>query len=80
MIKQKKKVDELMNEGGKALHCRHPPCRAIVDIGQAGLFVVSSALATTQGMAVLLEFRIQKLRSRRATNPPKRAEARQSLF
>ena len=54
--------------GSHGLLCRHPPCRAVVEMGQAGLFIVSSALATTQGMARLIEFRIQKLRSKRATN------------
>ena len=45
----------------------HPPCRAIVEFS-GGRFVVSSALATTQGIARLLELRAQKLRSRGATN------------
>ena len=51
----------------RGLLCRHPPCRAIVEFS-GGCFVVSSALATTQGIARLLELRIQKLRSRGATN------------
>ena len=57
----------MAESGGKALLCRQPACRALVELDR-GHFVVVSARATTQGIARVLELLIEKLKEQKATN------------